>query len=126
MALAFLWYNLIRVPSARRKLREELAAIAGPPEKDSEYTVFHNKELEGLEYLNAVIKESLRLFNPACNPSPRQTPPEGIIIDGVHIPGNVNVITGVDSIQTCEYRTPILVIDRDPSGSAAEEEKLHF
>jgi cytochrome P450 len=103
VSLAFLWYNLARNPSVQQKLRQQLATIASRRPKDgSEYTTFSNKDLEELDYLEAIIKESLRVFNPTCNMAPRHTPPEGITIDGTYIPGNVNVFVPSQSIQTCE------------------------
>jgi cytochrome P450 len=49
-----------------------------------------------LEYLQAVIRESIRIFSPVNSPLSRDTPPEGdtITIDGqeLHIPGGVSII----------------------------------
>lgn len=49
-----------------------------------------------LRYLQAVIKESMRLHSPLHNPMSRDTPPDGdtVIIDGerVYLPGGVSIV----------------------------------
>lgn len=43
-----------------------------------------------LPYLCAVTEECLRTYPPGPNTQPRITPPEGNLILGQHIPGNVS------------------------------------
>jgi cytochrome P450 len=43
-----------------------------------------------LPYLKAVTEEALRMYPPGPNAQPRITPPEGALILGEHIPGNVS------------------------------------
>ncbi len=45
-----------------------------------------------LPYLNAVIEEGLRLYPPVPSAFPRRTLPEGNVIDGHFVPGNVSHI----------------------------------
>ena len=46
--------------------------------------------VEKLPYLCAVTEESLRIFPPGVNTQPRITPPEGNVVLGEMIPGNVS------------------------------------
>ncbi|KAH8432071.1 cytochrome P450 [Aspergillus melleus] len=46
-----------------------------------------------LPYLQAVISEGLRIYPPGSQGFPRNTPAEGVVVDGMHIPGNVEVYT---------------------------------
>ena len=46
--------------------------------------------VDKLPYLCAVTEECLRMFPPAVNAQPRITPPEGNVILGERIPGNVS------------------------------------
>lgn len=46
-----------------------------------------------LPYLHAVLEETLRIFPPAPNALPRITPPEGNIVLGDLIPGNVSELS---------------------------------
>lgn len=48
-----------------------------------------------LPYLNAVIEESLRLYPPVPGLTPRWTLPEGNVIDGHFVPGNVSRVTDI-------------------------------
>ncbi|KAM5540760.1 hypothetical protein V8D89_005404 [Ganoderma adspersum] len=81
-ALCFLMHHLsLSLPSSQRvqdKLRAELQERAGAP-------------LDDLPYLEAVIKESLRVFSPTPMSLPRLVPAEGRVLDGVHLPGGTIV-----------------------------------
>ncbi|RAK97897.1 cytochrome P450 [Aspergillus ibericus CBS 121593] len=85
-ALITVVYELARHPAQVQKLRAELTSC--PVEPNGEYM---HERIAGLQHLNGFINEVLRLHPPIGSIIPRQTPPEGIDIDGVHIPGNMIV-----------------------------------
>ncbi len=85
--LSFSWYNLAKNPGVRRKLREELAPLFGKADPGE----FASVDLARCVYLDAVINETLRVDSPTGLNGGRATPPEGISIDGVYVPGNVVV-----------------------------------
>ena len=75
-------------------LRDELDPL--PLNKDLNYST-----LADLPYLNAVITEAMRVHPPIPGGFPRLTPPGGIDIDEVHIPGGVTVVAPNYSIARC-------------------------
>ncbi|KAI9931174.1 hypothetical protein MW887_010833 [Aspergillus wentii] len=83
--LAAIFYELMRHPDEVVKLRAELA-----PHMDDNGEFSHTK-ISTLDHLNGVINEALRLHPPVPGAVHRKTPPEGIEVDGVHIPGNTDV-----------------------------------
>ena len=72
-----------------QKVLEELAPAFGKTIPGQ----FADHDLATLPYLDAVIMESLRVAAPGGSNAPRTTPPEGITVEGVFIPGNVKVFT---------------------------------
>ncbi len=81
--------SLVKTPHAMEKLVQDLAPAFGKT-IPGEFVV---QDLAGIEYLDAVIMEALRIAPPGGSNAPRTTPPEGIVVDGVFIPGNVMVFT---------------------------------
>lgn len=75
-----------RHPEQIQKLRDELAPYMPDPDAD----VSH-QDVATLVHLNAIIYETLRMYPPVPTALLRQTPPEGIEIEGVYIPGNMTV-----------------------------------
>jgi cytochrome P450 len=98
--LAFMFRYVAADPHIRAKLRAELGPLFGKT-LPGEF-VARDLEDEPAPYLNAVIAETLRIQNPAINTSVRLTPPEGIFVDGVHIPGGAEVVLPVWSLQRDE------------------------
>jgi cytochrome P450 len=86
-SMAWIFYYLATHPSIRRKLLSELKPAFGKSVPGE----FTDSDLAQVEYLNAVINEALRIKPVAGISGPRLTPPEGITVDGVWIPGHVQV-----------------------------------
>ena len=77
--------ELARNPDHVLKLREEIT-----PLMNENGSIAHNS-LQNLKYLNAIINETLRLFPTAGIAHRRKTPPEGIQIGEIRIPGDMVV-----------------------------------
>ena len=82
--LPALTYLLIQNPRAMQKLVHDLRSNF--PHMES----MTNERLSQMEYLTACIKEGLRLFPPTPEGLPRVAPPEGAMISGHWVPGNVS------------------------------------
>lgn len=100
-ALSFTFYHMARDPTVRDKLRSELEPLFGRT-VSGEFTNLDLGEAEA-PYLNAVISETMRLDNPTCANGPRMTPPEGLEVDGVFIPGETLLFVPIHSMQTSKY-----------------------
>ncbi|BCS18635.1 cytochrome P450 [Aspergillus puulaauensis] len=87
-ALSAIFYELARHPEEIKKLRAELEAFVGEGENKYE---FLNSKIAHLNHLNGVINEVLRLYPAVPSALQRKTPPEGIVVDGVHVPGDTHV-----------------------------------
>jgi cytochrome P450 family 628 len=79
--LAWLFFELAHNPAYVDRLRKELLALPG----------LSPEHLEGVELLDALVNETLRLYPPFPSGLQRQTPPEGMSIGDHHIPGNTVV-----------------------------------
>ncbi|SMR55222.1 unnamed protein product [Zymoseptoria tritici ST99CH_1E4] len=93
----FLFHELAKHPEIVSRIREDIRQILGDRPVE-EYT-----DADGVrsKYLNGVINEALRLYPPSPAGVNRDTPPEGMRVGDVYIPGNVNFnmpgwITGRD------------------------------
>lgn len=89
--LATIIYYLSTHPDKYTKLKAEIDPYNGP---------LDHANLSKFQYLNAVIKECLRLLPPIrSGMMHRVTPPEGLTIAGTFIPGNINVGVGAYELQ---------------------------
>ncbi|KAJ0426668.1 cytochrome P450 [Aspergillus carlsbadensis] len=106
VALANAFYYLAKHPAVYRKLQAELDQAFL---QTADQAALSNETLRRLPYLEAVINETIRLKPAVPSGQPRQTPPEGLQVDEVWIPGDTIVVI------------PQHVIQRDdryfPSGS---------
>ncbi|TGO19003.1 hypothetical protein BTUL_0006g00360 [Botrytis tulipae] len=79
---------LAKEPRILSKLRRELDDLCSVTGKDKKITI---DSIRNLEYLNAVVDEVLRLYNPIPSGPHATTYPQGIEVGDIHIPGNVQV-----------------------------------
>ncbi|KAL2860742.1 cytochrome P450 [Aspergillus lucknowensis] len=86
--LSTIFYELLRHPEEIEKLRAELAPFVDKEDPNNEF--LHSK-IAHLDHLNGVINEALRLYPVVPSGLQRKTPQEGIVVDGVHIPGETHV-----------------------------------
>jgi cytochrome P450 family 628 len=93
-ALSFLFYYLAADPSLQQNALEELKAHGLTASEDIDVQV-----VQDLPYLNALINEILRLHPPVPSAPVRDTPPEGLHVGQLFIPGDVTVYTPFYSIQ---------------------------
>ncbi|KAK8228037.1 cytochrome P450 monooxygenase-like protein [Phyllosticta capitalensis] len=84
-------FHLVKEPKKLQRLVEELEATWSASSGDRAPAL---KELERLPYLDAVIKESLRLSSGVVAGLPRVVPREGATISGESVPGEAIVSTG--------------------------------
>ena len=96
--LTYLVYNLAKDPQVVTKLREELKELNYLPGSESEV-----RDIQDAKYLNGIINETLRLHPAVPSGLLRLTPPEGININGVFIPGGVTVSSPLHSLGRCKF-----------------------
>jgi cytochrome P450 len=86
-SIASILFQLLETPRTWRKLQEEVdAALGDGNEGAAPYDV-----VKHLPYLRACIDEGLRMFPPISHALPRQTPPEGMAVEGDWIGGRTTV-----------------------------------
>jgi len=78
-------YHLLQHPAALAKLKKELCTAW--PALNAEAPRL--RELEGLPYLNAVVKEALRVSSGVVSPLLRVVPASGATIAGIAVPPGV-------------------------------------
>jgi cytochrome P450 len=101
VTLANALYFLVKNPLVYRKLQAQLDSIFPSGDSSCAYD-----KVQDILYLDAVINETLRLKPAVPSGQPRVTPPDGLQIDDVWIPGDINVITPQYVIQRDERNFP--------------------
>jgi tryprostatin B 6-hydroxylase len=95
-SLSSIVYELARHPEEVEKLRAELEHIE--VDSDGEY---QHDNIAKLPHLNGFINETFRLHPPIPGVIPRKTPPEGIQVRDIRIPGNMTVYSPQWSMGRC-------------------------
>lgn len=68
-----------------------MAEIDGGVKNGSISAPIKDREARALPYLQACIKEGLRLYPPTTALLKKEVPPEGDVVNGVHIPGGTDI-----------------------------------
>ena len=116
--LVYTFYNLAKNPSLADKIRAEL----------KEKNIQNNSDLsvsalQYCDYLNGVINETLRLHPPVPGGVYRNTPKEGVVIDGKQLPGGVKTIGPHYTIQRCKSSPPNLTTA--PTNAVSPQHRKH-
>lgn len=97
-ALTITYHHLLQQPEVYRKLQEEIRTIM--PTLHSRPTI---EELDNLPFLNACVREGLRISSPSRFRMPRTVPDGGWTFKGQHFPAKVR---GIPST-TVQWKTII-------------------
>lgn len=89
VSLSSILYNLLRYPATLQKLREEISTFQGDGRASTPYITF--KESQEMPYLQAVIKEALRMHAATGLPLWRVVPEGGAEICGQYFPAGTTV-----------------------------------
>lgn len=95
--LVYCFYHLAKDRTLVEKLRAELKE-----HKIANDDSFEVQPLQYLPYLNALINETLRMHPPVPGGIFRDTPKEGIVMNGVHLPGGVKIVGPHYTVQRCK------------------------
>ena len=102
VSLSYSFYHLAKHQHYQSHLYNQIAPLFGrtiPGE-------LSDSDLLSIELLDAIINETLRLDNPNSNNAPRRTPPEGITVDNMWIPGGCSVRVPGYALQRSQYLHP--------------------
>ncbi|KAJ5393573.1 cytochrome P450 [Penicillium crustosum] len=92
--LACVLHYLVANKPVYKKLQQQLDEIFPNRERSYEYN-----EVRKLSYLDAILKETMRLKPAVPGGQPRVTPPEGLQIGDTWIPGDINVLVPQYALQ---------------------------
>lgn len=82
-SLTWIVWRILKSPEMLHKLNQELDEALGT---ENRHIVPKHAKLEGLTYLNCIIKEGLRIDTAVPGSTPRYVPPQGAIINGYSLP----------------------------------------
>lgn len=93
--LASIFFFLAKYPSTLEKLQSLLDYVMPGGASNWSY-----EKAKSVTFVDDIINETLRLKPALLTGGYRCTPPQGLQVDEVHIPGNVNVFVPMQLIQT--------------------------
>ncbi|ETS82892.1 hypothetical protein PFICI_04768 [Pestalotiopsis fici W106-1] len=98
--LAAIVFYLATQPRVYRKLQEYVDAVMPPSSLGGNNSNWTYEKAKSITYIDDIIHETLRLKPALLAGSYRVTPPEGLQIDEVHVPGDTTVFVPTQQIQT--------------------------
>lgn len=81
----YIEWELSKRPAMQARLRKELQSLR------NEELFFDFRRVDSLPLLDAILTETLRVYTPTPGPQHRLTPPEGMELHGLFIPGGVQI-----------------------------------
>ncbi|KAE8308658.1 cytochrome P450 [Aspergillus transmontanensis] len=124
ISLSAVIYSLLKNPGAETKLREEIDTLAAAGKLSNPVTF---EQARHMPYLQACLKEALRVHPAVGRPLLRVVPPEGLTIAGQYFPGGA--IVGVNA-WVAHYNEDIFGRDaatfRPERWLESDKEKLTF
>ena len=118
--LSHVLYHLAVDPTIVEELRTEIEGLW------KEDTPFEVRDFQNAEYLNGVIDEAMRMHPPVPSGVQRITPSEGVTIDGVFIPGGVNIAVSSWAIGRCKSPNPNIFVGPTISLSTSRHHISHL
>lgn len=94
--LSMTFYFLTKYPDLRSRLRKDLESLV------NEAGVFQHSDLVGVELLDAIINETMRMHSPISSNGSRFSPPEGMVVGDTFIPGGVEMFLPISLYHRCE------------------------
>jgi Cytochrome P450 len=107
IALTYTLWSLSTHPQIQSLLELTLNSTSPPFDREWLGTLF--PILDQMPLLDAIIIETLRLYDPAPGSQRRVVPPGGCIIEGFYLPGG----TTVSSMSHCLHRNPVAFPDAE-------------
>lgn len=96
MTLTHIFFYLAQQPEEMQKLRAVLDPILSSGDS------IEDAMLKNVDHLNGIINEALRLHPPVPSGLLRMTPPQGLQLGDVFIPGNTTVSTPFHPLGRCK------------------------
>jgi hypothetical protein len=89
-AMTGMLYYLAKHPEINQKLKKEIRSAFKTPAD------INLQACSELQYLNACLEETLRIYPPIKIGFPRITPAQGTVIDGQFVPGGVCILAEIE------------------------------